>query len=80
MASMGVIALEIQVVALVWIAAGRPPLDRPVVPRSADLRLRWAPSTGENDGSYDVEMTSEGKANLKLARIASEAATRMRCR
>lgn len=77
MASMGVVALEIQIVSLIWIAAGRPPLDCSIIPSSADLRLRRASSTGENDGSNDVEMTSECKANFELTRLASKAATRM---
>lgn len=80
MASMGLVAFEVQIVSLIWVAASRPSLDCPVIPSSADLRLRWAASTGENDGSHDVKMASECKANLELARITSEAATRMRSR
>ena len=79
MATMGLVALEVQIFSLVWITTSRPSLDRPVIPSSADLRLRRAPSTGENNRSHDVEMTPECKADLKLARIASKATTRMRC-
>lgn len=79
MATMGLVALEIQIFSLIWIAASRPPLDGPVIPSSADLRLRWAPSTSEDDGAHDVEMTSECKAYLELATIASKTGTCVRC-
>ena len=78
-ASMRLVALEVQVVSFIWIAASGPPLDCPVVPSGANLGLRWAPSTCENDGSHNVEMTSECKSNLELARIAFKTATHMRC-
>jgi hypothetical protein len=77
-ASVGKVAVDIQVVATGCgggsskgtVAGGDdPPFDDAIIASGTDLWLRGTPPTSEDDGSDDVEMTSEGKSDFKVGRV-----------